>query len=50
MVPNESDVKQIEERELSQSMKAELSDEQLEQFAEGSCSWGASCTSGNTCR
>lgn len=49
MVTNESDVKQIEEHELNQAMQAELSDEQLQQFAEGSCSWGASCTGGHTC-
>ena len=37
------DTKQIYETELTDSMEQELTDEQLQQLAEGSCTWGANC-------
>jgi hypothetical protein len=40
------DTKQQQETQLMDTMGQELSDEQLEQLAEGSCSWGANCNSG----
>ena len=35
------------EAELDNAMGEELTDEQLLQMAEGSCSWGANCSSSN---
>jgi len=40
------DNKQNLETQLTESMENELTDEQLQQLAEGSCSWGANCHSG----
>ena len=40
------DDKQLLESQLTESMENELTDEQLQQLAEGSCSWGANCHSG----
>jgi hypothetical protein len=37
------DTKQIVETQLTESMEQELTDEQLQQLAEGSCTWGANC-------
>lgn len=39
----EPDQKQTHEDEVVQSIEEELTDEQLLQMAEGSCSWGANC-------
>jgi hypothetical protein len=41
------DQKQTHEDEVVQSIEEELTDEQLLQMAEGSCSWGANCSSGS---
>jgi hypothetical protein len=41
-----SEVKEQQEKKLTDTMGEELTDEQLEQLAEGSCSWGANCNSG----
>jgi len=38
-----SDEKKSNEAVLEQAMGEELTDEQLLQMAEGSCSWGANC-------
>lgn len=38
-----SDVLETNEEELVDAMEHELTDEQLLQMAEGSCSWGANC-------
>jgi hypothetical protein len=46
MLHNDTETKQIHEKELMESMGTELSDEQLQQLAEGSCSWGANCNKG----
>ena len=37
------ETKQMYESELTEVMENELTDEQLQQLAEGSCTWGASC-------
>ena len=37
------ETKEILESQLTESMENELTDEQLQQLAEGSCSWGANC-------
>lgn len=37
------ETKEILETQLTESMENELTDEQLQQLAEGSCSWGANC-------
>ena len=37
--------KQSFESELTEVMESELTDEQLLQLAEGSCTWGANCGS-----
>ena len=37
--------KQTYESELTEVMENELTDEQLLQLAEGSCTWGANCGS-----
>ena len=34
---------QVNEQEPTPSMEQELTDEQLLQMAEGSCTWGANC-------
>lgn len=41
-----AETKQQHEVQLMETMGQELSDEQLQQLAEGSCSWGANCNSG----
>lgn len=49
MIHNETSltgIKQTQEMQLTESMGQELTDEQLAQLAEGSCSWGANCNSG----
>jgi hypothetical protein len=38
------DHKQAHEDEMVDSIEEELTDEQLLQMAEGSCSWGANCS------
>lgn len=40
---NLSDIRREQEAPLTESMEKELTDEQLLQLAEGSCSWGANC-------
>lgn len=40
------DVREIHETEINRSIEQELTDEQLQQLAEGSCSWGANCNKG----
>jgi hypothetical protein len=45
-VPEAREIKQVEEQKLTESIGTELTDEQLEQLAEGSCSWGANCNKG----
>ena len=37
--------KKMYESELTEVMENELTDEQLQQLAEGSCTWGANCGS-----
>jgi hypothetical protein len=37
------ELKRNYESQLDQLMDSELTDEQLEQLAEGSCTWGANC-------
>ncbi len=46
MVQNETETKQMNEKELMEAMASELSDEQLQQLAEGMSSWGAGCNKG----
>jgi hypothetical protein len=41
-----SEIKQQQDDQMMESMGTELSDEQLQQLAEGSCSWGANCNKG----
>ena len=43
---NASDATKQSEMALEQVMGEELTDEQLLQMAEGSCSWGANCNRG----
>ncbi|MGB8508286.1 MAG: hypothetical protein WCD76_07770 [Pyrinomonadaceae bacterium] len=38
-----TDIRREQEAPLTESMEKELTDEQLLQLAEGSCSWGANC-------
>lgn len=38
-----SEIRREQEATLTESMEKELTDEQLLQLAEGSCSWGANC-------
>jgi hypothetical protein len=40
---------QVEEDQLTKTIEAELTDEQLTQLAEGSSSWGAHCNQGGSC-
>jgi hypothetical protein len=40
------EIKQQHDEQLMEAMGTELSDEQLQQLAEGSCSWGANCNNG----
>lgn len=46
MAENVSDIREVMESRLNASIEMELTDEQLQQLAEGSCSWGANCNSG----
>lgn len=39
-------VERIEEAEIDLMLGEELTDDQLLQMAEGSCSWGANCNKG----
>jgi len=41
-----ADVARTEEESIDLALGEELTDEQLLQMAEGSCSWGASCNRG----
>lgn len=41
---NTPEIRQKEEENLNALLDRELTDDQLLQFAEGSCSWGANCT------
>jgi hypothetical protein len=43
---SDSDTTKLTETALEQAMGEELTDEQLLQMAEGSCSWGANCNRG----
>ena len=43
---NLSDIRREQEAPLTESMEKELTDEQLLQLAEGSCTWGANCSKG----
>ncbi len=43
MLEKHDEVQQQEEQETTPSAEQELTDEQLLQMAEGSCSWGANC-------
>lgn len=45
MADNVSEIREVHEAQLTQSIDRELTDEQLQQLAEGSCSWGANCNS-----
>jgi len=42
-VKQENESQKPGEEELTSAMEQELTDEQLLQMAEGSCSWGANC-------
>lgn len=44
-----SETRSTRERELTDSIERELTDDQLAQLAEGSCSWGAQCNSQGSC-
>ena len=44
-----SEAKQQKEAQLTEAMERELTDDQLEQLAEGSSSWGANCNKGSSC-
>jgi hypothetical protein len=46
VVKNEviSEIRKEEETKLTEAMEKELTDEQLLQLAEGSCTWGANCS------
>lgn len=39
-----SAIRKEQEKPLTETMEKELTDEQLLQLAEGSCTWGANCT------
>jgi hypothetical protein len=39
-----SEIRREQEAPLTDSMEKELTDEQLLQLAEGSCTWGANCS------
>lgn len=41
--PDQRDLKQEQEEQISSDIEQELTDEQLVQLAEGSSSWGANC-------
>ncbi|HEX7808751.1 MAG TPA: hypothetical protein VF608_08500 [Thermoanaerobaculia bacterium] len=43
------EIREIHESQLTDSIERELTDEQLQQLAEGSCSWGANCNKGGSC-
>ena len=43
------ETKQQKEVQLTEAMETELTDDQLEQLAEGSSSWGANCNKGSSC-
>jgi hypothetical protein len=38
------EIRKEQEEPLTESMEKELTDEQLLQLAEGSCTWGANCS------
>lgn len=42
----QTDVERVEEANIGLALGEELTDEQLLQMAEGSCSWGANCNRG----
>ncbi len=44
-----NETKQQQEAQLTESLGSELTDDQLEQLAEGSSSWGANCNKGSSC-
>ena len=44
-----TETKREQEAQLTEAMEKELTDDQLEQLAEGSSSWGANCNSGSSC-
>lgn len=41
-----AEIRQSAEEDLTRSIERELTDDQLQQLAEGSCSWGANCNKG----
>lgn len=43
---HDGEAERIEEARIDQLIGEELTDEQLLQMAEGSCSWGANCNKG----
>lgn len=43
---NISEIRREQEGSLTEAMEKELTDEQLLQLAEGSCTWGANCSKG----
>ncbi len=45
-----AEIRQQHEAQLTESMEKELTDDQLEQLAEGSSSWGANCNNGDSCQ
>lgn len=42
----QGDFERVEEANIDLALGEELTDEQLLQMAEGSCSWGANCNKG----
>jgi hypothetical protein len=44
--PEVTEIRQTAEEDLNRSIERELTDDQLQQLAEGSCSWGANCNKG----
>jgi hypothetical protein len=47
--PKLTEVREQHEEVLQQTMESELSDEQLQQLAEGASSWGANCNKNGSC-
>jgi hypothetical protein len=45
-----SGIRELHESQLNRAIEQELTDEQLQQLAEGSCSWGANCNSSSGCK
>lgn len=45
-----TELRDVHESQIADAIERELTDEQLEQLAEGSCSWGAQCNSSSGCQ